>query len=71
MRIGETTSDTAGPRRLMGRRPDGVDDATVEAVGALMDGARHVFEAEMKQRRRTSGRPGHEEGPVGDGKEPR
>ena len=70
MRIGETTSDTAGPRRLMGRRPDGVDDATVEAVGALSDGAR-VFESEMKQRRRTNGRPGHEEGPVGDGKEPR
>ncbi|MCV7344619.1 hypothetical protein [Mycolicibacterium rhodesiae] len=26
----------------------------------LMDGHRHVFEAEMKERRRTSGRPGHE-----------
>ncbi|BBX10712.1 hypothetical protein [Mycolicibacterium aichiense] len=26
----------------------------------LMGGNRHVFEAEMKERRRTSGRPGHE-----------
>ena len=26
----------------------------------LLDGRRHVFEAEMKERRRTSGRPGHE-----------
>lgn len=26
-------------------------------------GRRHVFEAEMKQRRRTHGRPGHEAGP--------
>jgi hypothetical protein len=26
----------------------------------LMDGRRHVFEAEMKQRRRTRGEPGHE-----------
>ncbi|MBI3692787.1 MAG: hypothetical protein HY239_19545 [Mycolicibacterium aromaticivorans] len=29
----------------------------------LMDGRRHVFEAEMKERRRTSGRPGHEATP--------
>ena len=30
---------------------------------ALMDGHRHVYEAEMKERRRTRGRPGHESRP--------
>ena len=30
---------------------------------ALMDGRRHVYEAEMKQDRRTHGRPGHEATP--------
>lgn len=30
---------------------------------ALTDGVRHVFEAEMKDRRRTHGRPGHEATP--------
>lgn len=30
---------------------------------ALMDGRRHVYEAEMKQERRSSGRPGHEATP--------
>jgi hypothetical protein len=30
----------------------------------LMDGKRHVFEAEMKQDRRTHGRPGHEATPT-------
>lgn len=29
----------------------------------LMGGQRHVFEAEMKERRRTAGRPGHELAP--------
>jgi hypothetical protein len=29
----------------------------------LQQGARHVFEAEMKERRRTKGRPGHEAHP--------
>lgn len=29
----------------------------------LMDGRRHVFEAEMKERRRSRGRPGHESRP--------
>ena len=29
-----------------------------------MDGKRHVFEAEMKQDRRTHGRPGHEATPT-------
>jgi hypothetical protein len=29
-----------------------------------MDGRRHVFEAEMKQRRRSHGRPGHEPTPA-------
>ena len=29
----------------------------------LQDGVRHVFEAEMKERRRTKGRPGHEARP--------
>jgi hypothetical protein len=30
---------------------------------ALVGGRRHVFEAEMKERRRTHGRPGHEREP--------
>lgn len=30
----------------------------------LQNGRRHVFEAEMKERRRTHGRPGHEARPV-------
>jgi hypothetical protein len=30
---------------------------------ALMGGRRHVFEAELKERRRTHGRPGHEARP--------
>jgi hypothetical protein len=30
---------------------------------ALTDGRRHVYEAEMKERRRTHGRPGHEARP--------
>jgi len=30
---------------------------------ALMDGRRHVYEAEVKERRRTHGRPGHEARP--------
>jgi hypothetical protein len=29
----------------------------------LQQGARHVFEAEMKETRRTKGRPGHEAHP--------
>ncbi len=29
----------------------------------LAGGARHLFEARMKQDRRTAGRPGHEAGP--------
>ena len=33
------------------------------ARDALMDGKRHVYEAEMKQDRRTHGRPGHEATP--------
>ncbi len=32
----------------------------------LMDGKRHVFEAEMKQDRRTHGRPGHAATPHGE-----
>ncbi|HXV92945.1 MAG TPA: hypothetical protein VD813_06585 [Pseudonocardia sp.] len=34
-----------------------------EVRDATMQGRRHVFEAEMKQRRRTHGRPGHEATP--------
>jgi hypothetical protein len=30
----------------------------------LMDGRRHVFEAELKEQRRTTGRPGHESRPL-------
>jgi len=32
----------------------------------LMDGRRHVVEAELKERRRTPGRPGHESRPTGE-----
>ena len=35
----------------------------------LMDGKRHVFEAEMKQDRRTHGRPGHEATPTTSSRE--
>ncbi len=31
--------------------------------GEIVDGRRHVFEAEMKEARRTHGRPGHESRP--------
>lgn len=34
-----------------------------EIRDTLMDGRRHVFEAELKERRRTRGRPGHEARP--------
>lgn len=34
-----------------------------EAREALVDGKRHLFEAEMKEGRRTQGRPGHEATP--------
>ncbi|MDQ3627792.1 MAG: hypothetical protein M3419_03085 [Actinomycetota bacterium] len=34
-----------------------------EARVALADGKRHLFEAEMKEHRRTHGRPGHEATP--------
>lgn len=37
----------------------------------LMGGMRHVYEAEMKEDRRTRGRRGHEAGPVGPGRERR
>jgi hypothetical protein len=48
------------------------DDCYYEPVRAvegqirdqLMDGRRHVFEAEMKERRRTAGAPGHEARPA-------
>jgi hypothetical protein len=33
----------------------------------MMAGRRHVLEAEMKQRRRTAGRPGHERNPMAVG----
>ena len=153
------TEQWGGPEALLGRRPDGVDDATVEAVGKvsealewverarghlysfhqlmgradfllgdavdmlrraghhevadrleaemvgrnviagrwtfqivedfddnywsvlrdndhtvrerLVGGIRHVYEAELKQDRRTHGRRGHEAGPVGPGRERR
>jgi hypothetical protein len=35
-----------------------------EAREELAGGVRHLYEAEMKQRRRTHGRPGHELGPA-------
>ena len=38
-------------------------DAERGVRNRLLGGQRHVFEAEMKQRRRTSGQPGHEATP--------
>jgi hypothetical protein len=37
-----------------------------EVRDALVDGRRHIFEAEMKERRRTGGQPGHESRPDED-----
>ena len=41
-----------------------------EVRDALMGGRRHVYEAEMKQDRRTDGRPGHEATPADVSGEP-
>lgn len=38
-------------------------DLEARVRGRLAGGRRHLFEAEMKERRRTKGRPGHEAGP--------
>lgn len=38
-------------------------DLESDVRGALLAGRRHVFEAEMKEERRTHGRPGHEATP--------
>jgi hypothetical protein len=38
-------------------------DFEARARGQLAGGRRHIFEAEMKDRRRTKGRRGHEAGP--------
>ncbi|MFI7428977.1 hypothetical protein ACIBPB_18490 [Micromonospora sp. NPDC049836] len=37
------------------------------ARDTLVGGRRHLFEAELKERRRTPGRPGHEAGPGAEG----
>ena len=36
----------------------------------LADGVRHIYEAELKEQRRTRGRPGHEAGPTADNGSP-
>ncbi|MGV9212515.1 hypothetical protein ACTFTM_11720 [Micromonospora sp. RB23] len=38
-----------------------------QARDELVGGRRHLYEAEMKERRRTRGRPGHEARPAGEG----
>jgi hypothetical protein len=38
-----------------------------EVRGALVGGRRHVYEAELKEARRTAGRPHHESRPTGEG----
>ncbi|MDG4820474.1 hypothetical protein O7635_01230 [Asanoa sp. WMMD1127] len=38
-------------------------DLEARARDQLADGRKHIFEAEMKERRRTKGRRGHEAGP--------
>jgi hypothetical protein len=40
-----------------------VRDADLHIRQTLMDGRRHVFESEMKERRRTAGHPAHTSGP--------
>ena len=40
-------------------------DAELRVRRSLMDGRRHVYEAEMKERRRSMGVPGHESRPPG------
>ena len=42
---------------------DVVRRAERDVRNGLMEGRRHVFEAELKEQRRTPGRPGHEAGP--------
>ncbi len=42
---------------------DFVKQVERELCDALMGGKRHVFEAELKERRRTDGEPGHESRP--------
>ena len=42
-------------------------DAEKRIRDTLMQGRRHVFEAEMKERRRTHGAPGHERTPTDAG----
>jgi hypothetical protein len=37
----------------------------------LAAGRRHLYEAELKERRRTHGRPGHESRPAGESRSPR
>lgn len=39
-------------------------DVEAHVRQALLAGRRHVYEAEMKERRRSQGRPGHEERPA-------
>lgn len=39
-------------------------DLERDARESLGGGVRHIFEAEMKEDRRTKGRPGHEPGPL-------
>ncbi len=48
-----------GRRGVRRRLLRGLQGARAGAREQLMDGKRHVFEAEMKQDRRTHGRPGH------------
>ena len=43
---------------------DVVREAEEKVRTQLLDGHRHVWESEMKQRRRTDGKPGHEERPA-------
>ena len=38
-----------------------------QARDELVGGRRHLYEAEMKERRRSRGRPGHEARPVSEG----
>ncbi len=42
-----------------------VRDIDAKVHDALMDGKRHVFEAELKQARRTPGHPAHTSAPIG------
>ena len=70
---GATSSTDAGPSRSSSEFDDQYWEVFREheqrVRTKLVGGRRHVFEAEMKERRRTHGLDGHEASPPGPGME--